>query len=252
MMAALKNKRFLVFGAAAVVCFLFLVGGLMVNARQAVVLLGQRNSLEQQRTELRTAVQGVDLQKLRDENAALAGELSDIERALPEAEYMPTLIRQMESTAALTGNDIIELRPGEIRRGLSLAKEGAASGSEEGKEGSAETKPEGGEGKKAAAGGTAAAGGNQAGAEEDEGGQRYDEMDIELRFDGSYAGAFEFIKQLGKLGKIISVDIVEIERAGPTEVRPDGRAAATVRLQTKAYILAPRTGFPGELTIKVY
>jgi len=243
MTLALKNKRFLLFGSAAVACLLALLVGFMVSAKQTVTTLTQRSGIEQRRKELEGAVRGVDLTKLRQENDALGAELSDIERSLPEAEYMPTLIRQIENTAALTGNDIIELRPGEIRKGKVASTAGQEPpGSEGGK-----TK-EGGERKS----GQGATGQDQGAAEGQSTGQRYDEMDIELRFDGSYTGAFDFIKALGKLGKIISVEVVEIEKAGPHEVRPDRRAAAAVRLQVKAYILAPRTGFPGELSVKVY
>jgi Tfp pilus assembly protein PilO len=242
MMLALQNKRFLVFGGAAVVFLLLLLGGLMVSGKQTVSTLAQRNAIEQRRRELETAVQGADPAKLGQENNALETELSEIERSLPEAEYMPTLIRQIESTAALTGNDIIELRPGEIRPGRLTAAGQEAPNPEE-----AKTKG-GGEQKS----GEGAAGQGGAAAEEGSTSQRYDEMDIELRFDGSYTGAFDFIKALGKLGKIISVETVEIEKAGPQDFRPGGRAAATVRLQAKAYILAPRSGFPGELSIRVY
>jgi Tfp pilus assembly protein PilO len=248
MMAALKNRRFLVFGGAALVCLLLLLVGFLISAKQTVSLFAERNALDQKRNELQNTVKGVDLNKLRQDNDALGTELSEIERSLPEAEYMPTLIRQIESTAALTGNDIIELRPGEIRRGKvasATGPEGAAG----------ETATKGGDEKAGAGGGQEkqkAGEQKQGEAEADKGGQSYDEMDIEIRLDGSYTGAFDFIKALGKLGKIISVETAEIERAGPNEVRPDGRTAATIRLTAKAYILAPRTGFPGELSIKVY
>ncbi len=241
MTMALRNRRFLVFGGAAVVWLLLLFTGFMVSTKQAVSTLARRNSVQQRRRELEAAVGGVDLAKLRQENTALGAELSEIERSLPEAEYMPTLIRQIESMATITGNDVIELRPGEIRKGKVASTTGQeAPSSEQGKQAGQQKS------------GQAATGENQGAAEEQSTGQRYDEMDIELRFDGSYAGAFDFIKALGKLGKIISVETVEIEKAGPREIRPDRRAAATVRLQVKAYILAPRTGFPGELTIRVY
>jgi len=250
MTMALKNKRFLVFGGAAVVCLLILLIGFMISTKQTVAALAQRSAAEQRCKELDTAVRGVDLAKLRQDDDALGAELSEIERSLPEAEYMPTLMRQIESTATLTGNDIIELRPGEIRPGKVASTAGQETpGSDEGKaaQGGDQKSDQG-----APAPAQGAAGEDQGAATEQSTGQRYDEMDIELRFDGSYTGAFDFIKALGKLGKIISVETVEIEKAGPQEVRADRRAAATVRLQVKAYILAPRTGFPGELSVKVY
>jgi Tfp pilus assembly protein PilO len=236
MIAALRNRRFLVFGGAALLCIMFLTAAVMVHARQSYSLYAQRNEAAKELSDLRAAIEGVDFDKLQEENEGLVAELGEIERALPEAEYVPTLIRQIESSAALTGNDLTELRQGEVRKGkVALGGAAAEAGKAEGGNGA------GGKGK----------------ADKDEApetgqGQRYDEMDVELRFDGSYRGAFDFLRELGNLGKIIAVESVEIEKAGAGEVRPDGRAAATVRLQAKAYILAPHSGFPGELSIKVY
>ncbi len=245
-MAALRNKRFLVFGGAAVICLLLLLVGVFISTNQTVSLLGQRRVLDQRRNELETAARGMDLSKLHKDNDALATELGEIERALPEAEYMPTLIRQIASTASLTGNDVIEVRPGQTRKGKPASAAGTEGAATDNAAKAGEAKAGSGQEKQ---GGDAGAAG---GAEEAQTGPSYDELDIEIRLDGSYAGAFDFIKALGKLGKIISVETVDIERAGPNEVRPDRRAAATIRFTAKAYILAPRTGFPGELSMKVY
>lgn len=238
MMAALKNRRFLVFGGAAVVCILFLTATVMVHARQSYSLYAQRNNTTKELSDLRRAIQGVEFGELQEENESLVAELGEIERSLPEAEYVPTLIRQIESSAALTGNDLTELRQGEVRKGKVALSVGAPG--------------EGAEGGEGAQGGKGGKDGKGEGATETAQGQRYDEMDVSLSFDGSYAGAFDFLKELGGLGKIIAVETVEIEKAGAKEIRPDGRAAAKVRLQTKAYILAPHSGFRGELSIKVY
>jgi Tfp pilus assembly protein PilO len=227
MMAALKNRRFLVFGGAALVCILFLTASVMVHARQSYSLYGERKAAGEELSELRSVVQGVDFDELQEENGRLLAELGEIERSLPEAEYVPTLIRQIENMLAMTGNDLIELRQGEIRRGMVALITPAAADQGGGEEGGEE------------------------GATETAQGQRYDEMDVELRFEGSYKGAFDFVKQLGKLGKLIAVESVEIEKAGSAEIRPDGQAAAKVRLQVRAYILAPQSGFPGELSIKI-
>jgi len=227
MMAALRNRRFLVFGGAALVCIVFLSVAVMVHARQSYSLYAERNAAAEELAELRGAIEGVDFDTLQEENGKLATELNEIERALPEAEYVPTLIRQIENTAAMTGNDLVELRQGEIVKGKVALIEAAVVADGEGKQG------------------------EENAATETAQGQRYDEMDVELRFDGTYRGAFDFLKQLGSIGKIIAVETVEIEKAGAKELRPDGRAAAKVRLQAKAYILAPQGGFPGDLSIKI-
>jgi Tfp pilus assembly protein PilO len=76
-------------------------------------------------------------------------------------------------------------------------------------------------------------------------------MDIDVRLEGSYVGAFEFIRHLGKIGKIIAVKEIEIERSATRSVRTDGRAVSTIRLGCKAYILEPPSGFPGDITIRI-
>jgi len=247
-MAALRNKRFLVFGGAAALCLLFLGGSLVVHLRQYYSLHTQRVAAQAQLDELKKAIEGIDTDKLKQENDALANELSEIERSLPEREYVPTLLRQIESGAALTGNDLANISRGEMRTGLQAGP--GAPGAE------GATPPGDAAAKEGAAAGGAAAAGAAAGAAGEEpaiqGGQRYSEMDIEVRLRGSYASGFDFIKHLGKIGKIISVGSVEIERAGTRELRDSGEAEVETKLGCKAYILEPRSGFPGQVTIRVF
>ncbi|MBM3497823.1 MAG: hypothetical protein FJX74_04045 [Armatimonadetes bacterium] len=240
MMAAMRNKRFLVFGGAAALCLLFLAGSVIVHLKQYYGLHTQHVAAQQQLAELKQGIEGIDTAKLGAEDEALAGELSEIERALPEREYMPTLIRQIESGAVMTGNDLVELRQGEIRKGM------VATGDEAGAAGEAGAGAEGGD---AAAAGAAGA----AGAEPPPlpSGQRYSEMDIEVRLDGTYGGAFQFIRHLGGLGKIISVESVALEKSGTREERVPGSPAVSIKLGCRAYILEPRSGFPGQVAIRV-
>jgi Tfp pilus assembly protein PilO len=249
MMAALRNKRFLVFGGAAALCLLFLGGSVIVHLRQYYALHMRQVAANQELNDLRKAVSGIDTEKLQKENEELAAELSEIERSLPERDYVPTLLRQIESGAAMTHNDLVELRQGEIRRGL-VAAVGGAAGTEGADQ---QTGAQGARGANAAGGapaGTAAAGGANPGTLTS--GQRYSEMDIEVRLEGSYVGAFEFVRHLGRIGKIIAVQTVEIEKSGTREKRPDGVAVAGIKLDCKAYILEPRSGFPGQVTIRVF
>jgi Tfp pilus assembly protein PilO len=246
MIAAMRNKRFLVFGGAAALCLLFLAGSVIVHLKRYYALHTQRTVAEQQLAEVKAAVEGIDSAKLAAQNQGLASELSEIERALPEREYMPTLIKQIQSGAVMTGSDLVELRQGEIRRGL-RANTGAAPA-----EGATDAAAPA-EGGAPATGEAGAAGDAGAGAAAPplDSGQGYSEMDIEVRLDGTYIGAFEFIRHLGKLGKIISVENIAIEKSGTREQRPGGGAAATVKLGCKAYILEPRSGFPGQVTLRV-
>jgi Tfp pilus assembly protein PilO len=241
MMAALRNKRFLVFGGAAALCLLFLGGSVIVHLKQYYALHTQRVAAAQGLADLKAAVEGVNSEQLTQENQALTDELSEIERSLPEREYVPTLLRQIESGAVMTGNDLTELRQGEIRTGL-VAAAGVPGAAGEVPEGT--PPPEGGETPTPAAGAE--------GAAPLQSGQRYSEMDIEVRLDGTYMGTFEFIRQLGKLGKIISVENVAIEKSGTREQRAAGQPSASIKLGCKAYILEPRSGFPGQATIRVF
>jgi len=244
MMAAMRNKRFLVFGGAAALCLLFLAGSVIVHLKQYYALHTQHVAAQQQLAELKQGIEGIDTQRLEAQNQALAGELSEIERSLPEREYMPTLINQIESGAVMTGSDLVELRQGEIRKGLVAA--GAAPETEGTEAGGAEA-------------GKAGEGGAEAGAAGGAGtpppalpsGQRYSEMDIEVRLDGTYTGAFEFIRHLGKLGKIIAVESVALEKSGSREERAAGGPAVSIKLTCRAYILEPRSGFPGQVTIRM-
>lgn len=247
MMAALRNRRFLVFGGATAVCLIILAVSFVVHVRKYYALRAEQAAAERQVAELRRALEGIQVEKLEQENQALAQELSEIERSLPEREYVPTLIRQIESGAAMTRNDLIELRQGEIRKGLVASLRGAAMQ----QEGTGEA------GTSGMSGATTKEGEQATGADASEGdapiqsGQRYSEMDIEVRLEGTYKGAFEFIRHLGKIGKIIAVETVEIERTAGREPQPGAEAPATIKLACKAYILEPRSGFPGEITIKI-
>ena len=157
-------------------------------------------------------------------------------------------MKQIESGAAMTHNELRELVQGELRRGLftgagAAAGQAAAGGQPDAKGGAAEAAARGANPEGAAADGAPTSEGT---------GQRYSEMDIEVRLTGSYLGAFEFMRHLGNIGKIISVEDVEVERAVGTGKRPDGAATAGIKFDCKAYILEPRSGFPGQVTVRVF
>jgi len=252
MMAALRNRRFLVFGGAAALCLLFLVGSVIVHLKQYYELRVARVAADQQLGELRQAVEGIDSAKLEAENQALADELSDIERSLPEREYVPTLMKQIESGAALTHNDLRELVQGEVVKGLTAGASAAGQAPAGGQPGAESKAGEAAAGGANAGGGAAAGGAAAGGAPTPEAtGPGYSEMGIEVRLNGSYIGAFEFMRHLGSIGKIIAVEGIEVERAVGTEKRPDGQTTAGIKFDCKAYILEPRSGFPGEITVRV-
>jgi len=228
MKAALRNRRFLVFGGAAALCLLFLLVSVLLQVRKYHAVSVEHKSAEAQLAELRVAVDGVDVEELRAEDQQLADELTRIERELPEGEYVPTLLSDVTSLAITTGNNIVESRRGLMVTGL-RAGAPAPDSAEEGAEGGAE----GGE------------------AEEEPGGLTYSEQRIDFQLQGSYRSAFDFIQQVGTLGKILSVDSLEVAKQGPGAMW-GGRAEGTIRLEVRALILPPRSGFPGEITVRVY
>ena len=204
-------------------CLLFLLVTAMVQAGRYRKLNADHSSVTSQLAALKQAVEGVDVEQLREENRALAADLDEIERSLPEREYIPTLLDEISSLARETGNDVEEVRRG----AMTIGKRALAPGQE------VEEVPEG--------------------EEADAGiGQQYSELEIEVRLVGSYQGTYEFIKRLGTMGKILSVETVDITKMGGETTAPDGGVEATVRLDVRAFILPPRSGFPGELTMKVY
>jgi len=214
MTAAFKNKRFLVFGGSAALCLLFLLASTMMQINKQRVLKSEHRALQDELNNLKQTVDTVDVAKLEEENGALSAELNEIEQALPEQDYVPTLLRQIEDLAATTGVTVAEWRKGDIVTGKRVGGGGEGEG-------------------------------------EEQQGQAYSEMDMDLALDASYKGVFNFVKQLGTMGKIISVESIDISKVGDA-FRHDGFAAATVRMSMKAYILPPRSGFPGEVTIKLY
>ena len=223
MTAALKNRRFLVFGGAAALCAVFLLVSVLVQASRYRKLNADHSSVTSQLAELSAGVEGVDVEQLREENRSLAADLEEIERSLPEREYIPTLLDEISSLARETGNDVEEVRRGAMTIGLTALAPGQV----------VEEVPEGEEAGEGA-------------------GQQYSALEIEVRLIGSYHGTYKFIKRLGNMGKILSVETVDITKMGGETTAPDGGVEATVRLEVKAFILPPRSGFPGELTMKVY
>ena len=130
----------------------------------------------------------------------------------------------MTNLAITTGNNIIESRPRIEVTGLRAGAPASdpAEGGEEAAEG-----------------------------EEEFDGLTYSEQGIDFQFQGNYKSAFDFLQQVGALGKILSVDSLEIAKQGPGAMW-EGRAEGTIRLEVRALILPPRSAFPGEVTIRVY
>jgi len=170
--------------------------------------------------ELRTAVTGVDMEQLQEQNSRLDAVLSVLELELPQAAYVPTLLEQIESEALLTGNTHAEARPGEWHSGKVFTRTGAAP----------DAAPADGEAIQ---------------------GQRYDELDLMLRFQGSYHSGFRLLKGMASLRKMLFVKEISIQRRG-NAIRPDGGAEAEIDFDVTAFILEPTGGFPGKVVAQVH
>lgn len=218
--AALKNRRFLVFGGAAALCVLFLLVSVLLQAKRHHAVSSDYKDATELLASLKRAVDGVNLATLRADDQALADELTRIERELPESEFVATLLNNIHSLALETGNNTMESRRGQLVTGKR-----AGPPAEEGEDG--------------------------AEGEEEFTGLTYSEQGLSLQLQGSYKSAFDFVQRIGTLGKIISVDSVDIAKKGPGATW-EGQAETTIRLELRALILPSRTGFPGEVTIKVY
>ncbi len=202
-------------------------------------LRGELQAKLQQKQELDGELQAQNKGALESENVQLDDRLSRLEQGLPQREYVPTLLKQIEQEALLTRNDVLELRQGEWRRGIVAgAPAAAASG--------AETTPAAG-GAAAGAGEAAAGAGEEA---EQPAGQRYEELDVTLRLKGSYRSGFDFLKALAAMRKMLYVKQIDVRRSG-NAVRPDGSAEAEIQLEMTAYILEPTSGFPGRIVGEV-
>ncbi|MFQ5810088.1 MAG: hypothetical protein ACE5JM_10760 [Armatimonadota bacterium] len=173
--------------------------------------------------ELQNAVTGVDKQELQEQSDRLDAILSVLELDLPQRAYVPTLLRQVETKALLTGNTHAEARLGELHTGKVITRPGAAD-------------PAAGEATQLV-------------------GQRYDEQDLMLRFRGSYQSAFQLLKEMGaptsRKMKMLFVKDISVQRRG-NELRPDGGAAAEIDFDVTAFILEPAGGFPGRVVAQVH
>ncbi|MGD8237307.1 MAG: hypothetical protein PVH68_02030 [Armatimonadota bacterium] len=173
--------------------------------------------------ELKNAVTGVNTEDLQAQSDSLDTVLSVLELDLPQRAYVPTLLRQVETKALLTGNTHAEARLGELHTGKVITRPGApAPGVAEG------AQPIG---------------------------QRYDEQELMLRFRGSYQSAFRLLKEMGaptsRKMKMLFVKDISIQRRG-NALRPDGGAEAEIDFDVTAFILEPAGGFPGRVVARVH
>jgi Tfp pilus assembly protein PilO len=166
----------------AVLCLIGL-GGSLYHAKTSELskLKGQLEAKESQLTEVRGKL--TELPQYEAEYAKVQARLSVLEPALPDSAYIPTFLRQIEGLATGTRNNILMIRPKPaVQRG------GSAPTTTINDETGAIVKAEGGGGTPAPAA------------------LPYDFVPIELRLEGTYWTAIDFLSELQKFPKMIAVN----------------------------------------------
>ena len=210
---AIRDKRFLVFATIAAALLLAFIAEVLVTQRRIGALRAEQTKARSLAADLRKELTGANRDEWQRRDVDLQAVLSQVDPQVPRQDFVEQLWGQVSQAATDTGNEVEELRPGESKAGYVVSGAG-----------------EQGQGA--------------------EGGQRYDTVDVDARLQGSFPGAFDFLKRLGMLGKIVSVEEIQITRR--EELRPDDLVTADIRLRMRTYILEPRPRFPGDLSITVY
>jgi Tfp pilus assembly protein PilO len=231
--SALAQRAFWVLAAIALILLVMFLVVLVWMSGQASSLRAQEDDAKARLAEVENAVKAVDIEALQKTNLELDQKLSVLELQLPQRAYVPTLLKQIESEALETGNDVAETRPGELRKGKLITKTGTSPSST-----------------------TSTSSSTTEGDDQDkEGdeltGQRYDELDLVLRFRGSYHTAFGLLKRMGSHRKMMYIKDINLQRAADL-LRPDGRAETTIDFDVTCFILEPAGGFPGRVVATVY
>jgi Tfp pilus assembly protein PilO len=218
------NRAFWVLASIALALLVLFLVVCVSMANALRVLSAEERDAKQRLAELQNAVNSVNMQELEQKNAELDAILSVLELELPQRAYVPTLLKQIESEALLTGNDVSETRQGEWHEGKVITRTGAQV--------------------------TASTNAGQDNASQAQG-QRYDELDLVLRFRGSYQSAFALMKAMGSLRKMLYVKEITIQRQSDRH-RLDGGAEADIDFDVSAFILEPAGGFPGKVVAQVH
>lgn len=167
----------------AVLCLIGL-GGSLYHAKTSELskLKGQLEAKESQLTEVRGKL--TELPQFEAEYAKVQARLSVLEPALPDSAYIPTFLRQIEGLATGTQNNILMIRPKPaVQRGGGAAS-GTTINDETGAIVQAESKSEA-----------------PAPAQ-----LPYDFVPIELRVEGTYWTAIDFLSELQQFPKMIAVN----------------------------------------------
>jgi hypothetical protein len=208
-----RPNRYIVFGLLGVVGLCLIGLGVSVYRAKAMRLKDLRAKLSAKQTELNGLQERIQRQPLLEaEYASLQRRLSVLEPALPESEYIPTFLQQLQKLATDTNNDILMIRPM-----VKAAVPAAAPSPDEG-EGAAASdgaNPAPGRGKKA----------------EKPPAVPYDQAAIEVKLMGTYQTMVGFLEELRRFPKMIAVNEVAFSpQSGPQSPSRNPRLEGTFEL----------------------
>jgi Tfp pilus assembly protein PilO len=207
---AWANRTFIIILMAAIGCLLITALVVLLGLTSIGKLRLEHGRLRSDLVQTKQAVDQADTEALERRVEDVDRALEALEPELAPVSYVPTLLLQIEMLALSTDNDLQETRPGEYRKGIVVSQ--------------------------------------SADDDEETGGQRYNELDMQFRFAGSYHTAFEFIRRLGSMRKMILVRNVACRKDATLARRGDSRYSVDVMLEMTAYVLELDTAtFPAQL-----
>jgi Tfp pilus assembly protein PilO len=216
------NKQSILFLAAVLAVLVVACIGLFVKQQAAVAAASCRLEAKLRQLEEGSAVASrlaateAELQSDRDE-------LKFLESSLPNAAYVPTLLKQVEALAVETHNDVRGVRPSvEVSPPPSLRDR--------------RSDPE------AAARAADAQDDKNKDTEEKKAPEPYDKLKIQLALTGKYADCLQLIHRLTRFPKIVSVNDVQFRPRFDDSVGGDPKI--DVDLNLTAFILKDKTTVP--------
>ncbi len=212
--------RKIVMALFAVFALVLLGGALCIYRNESSRLGDLRTVLQDDTKRLDDVHQKVDqMPALEASYSELHSRLACLEKPLPTAAYIPTFLGQIEALARETNNDISGIRPREPE------KTAASAGKKDVK-----VNNETGEVTK---GDTSADDKDKKEAKKPE--LPYDFVPIEMKIEGTYWTALQFLDKLQQFKKMIAVDTVEFAQ-GSTDARAN--PGAEQRLQVSLTLTA--------------
>jgi Tfp pilus assembly protein PilO len=217
-MTSASNRK-VVFAVLVLFAVCLIALGATLYRRKGNEIAGLQKRLSGERSRLANVREKINrIPELKGKYDRLQARIDFLEPSLPDAAYIPTFLKQIESLAADTGNDILEIRP-KVKQKTAKTTGGAVQiNSETGevaKSTEADKKQE-----------------NAKGAKDKEAPQLpYEFLPIELKMGGTYATAVDFLAALQRFPKMIATNNLSFSpQASQANVYYSPRLTATVEL----------------------